>query len=58
VSLGAGLLPPLPLAGLCLFRRLLCFPLLLNAVKTYATLGGICGALRGVWGAYRETAVL
>ncbi len=34
------------------------FPLLLNAVKTYATLGEICDALREVWGAYRETAVL
>lgn len=34
------------------------FPLLLDAVKTYATLGEICDALREVWGAYRETAVL
>jgi len=34
------------------------FPLLLDAVRTYATLGEICDALREVWGAYRETAVL
>jgi methylmalonyl-CoA mutase N-terminal domain/subunit len=34
------------------------FPLILDAVKTYATLGEICDALREVWGAYRETAVL
>src|SRR5579875_78124 len=34
------------------------FPLILEAVKTYATLGEICDALREVWGAYRETAVL
>lgn len=34
------------------------FSLLLDAVKNYATLGEICDALREVWGAYRETAVL
>lgn len=34
------------------------FPLLLDAVKTYATLGEICDSLREVWGAYRETAIL
>lgn len=34
------------------------FPLLLAAVKTYATLGEIADVLREVWGAYRETAVL
>lgn len=34
------------------------FPLILDAVKTYATLGEICDAMREVWGAYRETAVL
>jgi methylmalonyl-CoA mutase N-terminal domain/subunit len=34
------------------------FPLLLHAVKSYATLGEICEALKEVWGAYRETAVL
>ena len=34
------------------------FPLLLEAVKSYATLGEICDAMREVWGAYRETAVM
>jgi methylmalonyl-CoA mutase N-terminal domain/subunit len=34
------------------------FPAILEAVKTYATLGEICNAMRKVWGAYRETAVL
>jgi methylmalonyl-CoA mutase N-terminal domain/subunit len=34
------------------------FPLLLDAVKSYATLGEICDAMREVWGAYRETAVM
>jgi methylmalonyl-CoA mutase, N-terminal domain len=34
------------------------FPLLLEAVEAYATLGEICDAMREVWGAYRETAVL
>lgn len=34
------------------------FPYLLDCVESYATLGEICNALRDVWGAYRETAVL
>jgi methylmalonyl-CoA mutase N-terminal domain/subunit len=34
------------------------FPLLLEAVEAYATLGEICDAMREIWGAYRETAVL
>lgn len=34
------------------------FPLLIDAVESYATLGEICDAMRQVWGAYRETAVL
>jgi methylmalonyl-CoA mutase N-terminal domain/subunit len=34
------------------------FPLILEAVKTYATLGEICDAMREVCGVYRETAVL
>jgi methylmalonyl-CoA mutase N-terminal domain/subunit len=34
------------------------FPLILETVKAYATLGEICDAMREVWGAYRETAVL
>lgn len=34
------------------------FPVLLDAVKSYATLGEICDAMREVWGAYRETAVM
>lgn len=34
------------------------FPLLLEAVESYATLGEICDAMREVWGAYRENAVL
>lgn len=34
------------------------FPLLIDAVEAYATLGEICDAMRQVWGAYRETAVL
>jgi methylmalonyl-CoA mutase, N-terminal domain len=33
------------------------FPLLLDAVKTYATVGEISHALKDVWGAYREPAV-
>jgi len=33
-------------------------PLILQAVKTYATLGEISDAMREVWGDYRETAVL
>ncbi|HEY9680670.1 MAG TPA: methylmalonyl-CoA mutase family protein [Drouetiella sp.] len=34
------------------------FPALLNAVHSYATLGEICDAMREIWGAYRETAVM
>lgn len=34
------------------------FPVMIEAVETYATLQEICDALRDVWGAYRETAVL
>jgi methylmalonyl-CoA mutase N-terminal domain/subunit len=34
------------------------FPVLLETVKSYATLGEICDAMREVWGAYRETAVM
>ncbi|HEY9788196.1 MAG TPA: methylmalonyl-CoA mutase family protein [Candidatus Obscuribacterales bacterium] len=34
------------------------FPVILEAVKTYATLGEICDVMREVCGAYRETAVL
>jgi methylmalonyl-CoA mutase N-terminal domain/subunit len=30
-------------------------PLLLDAVRAYATLGEICDALRGVFGTYQET---
>jgi methylmalonyl-CoA mutase N-terminal domain/subunit len=32
-------------------------PLLLDAVRAYATLGEMCNALRDVWGEYREEAV-
>ena len=31
-------------------------PLLLEAVRAYATLGEMCDALRDVWGEYEETA--
>ncbi len=34
------------------------FPLILEAVKTYATLQEICDVMRSVWGAYREPAVI
>jgi methylmalonyl-CoA mutase N-terminal domain/subunit len=33
-------------------------PVLLNAVRCYATVGEICDTLRGVFGAYTETSVL
>ncbi len=33
-------------------------PLLLDAVRAYATLGEICDALRDVWGEYEETPVI
>jgi methylmalonyl-CoA mutase N-terminal domain/subunit len=35
-----------------------CFPLLMETVESYATMGEICDALREVFGAYRETAVI
>jgi methylmalonyl-CoA mutase N-terminal domain/subunit len=34
------------------------FPALLDAVHSYATMGEICDAMREVWGAYRENAVM
>jgi methylmalonyl-CoA mutase N-terminal domain/subunit len=34
------------------------FPLILESVKAYTTMGEICDAMREVWGAYRETAVI
>lgn len=34
------------------------FPLILEAVKAYATLGEIANVMRDVWGAYREPAVI
>ena len=34
------------------------FPYLLDAVKAYCTMGEICDAMREVWGAYRENAVM
>lgn len=34
------------------------FPFLLDTVEAYATMGEVCDAMREVWGAYRETAVL
>jgi methylmalonyl-CoA mutase N-terminal domain/subunit len=33
-------------------------PLLLDAVRAYATLGEMCDALRSVWGEYEETPVI
>ncbi len=33
-------------------------PLILDAVRAYATLGEICDALRAVFGTYQETAHL
>jgi len=33
-------------------------PLILEAVKEYATLGEICGVLRDVFGEYRESVIL
>lgn len=35
-----------------------CFPFLMETVESYATMGEVCDAMREVWGAYRETAVL
>lgn len=34
------------------------FPYLIDCVESYATLQEVCDAMREVWGAYRETAVL
>ena len=34
------------------------FPYIIEAVESYATLGELCDAMREVWGAYRETAVI
>ncbi len=34
------------------------FPLILEAVRAYATVGEICGAMKAVFGTYEETAVL
>lgn len=34
------------------------FPLILDCVNAYCTMGEICDAMREVWGAYRETAVI
>jgi len=33
-------------------------PLLLDAVRAYATVGEMCDALRDVWGEYEETAII
>ena len=33
-------------------------PLILDAVKAYATLGEICGVLRGVFGEYKAADIL
>jgi methylmalonyl-CoA mutase N-terminal domain/subunit len=33
-------------------------PFILDAVRAYATIGEICGALGGVFGSYTEKAVL
>jgi methylmalonyl-CoA mutase N-terminal domain/subunit len=33
-------------------------PLLLDAVRAYATIGEMCDALREVWGEYEETPVI
>jgi methylmalonyl-CoA mutase N-terminal domain/subunit len=32
-------------------------PLIVDASRAYVTMGEMCGALRGVWGAWRETPV-
>ena len=34
------------------------FPLILEACKSYATLGEICDVMRGIWGQYRESSVI
>jgi methylmalonyl-CoA mutase N-terminal domain/subunit len=33
-------------------------PHILDAVRAFATVGEVCGALAGVFGTYRETSVL
>ena len=33
-------------------------PVLLDAVRAYATLGEMCDALRDVWGEYQEQAII
>ncbi len=33
-------------------------PLLIEAVRTYATVGEMCDALREVWGEYEETPII
>jgi methylmalonyl-CoA mutase N-terminal domain/subunit len=33
-------------------------PLLLDAVRAYATIGEMCNALRDVWGEYEENPVI
>jgi methylmalonyl-CoA mutase, N-terminal domain len=35
-----------------------CFPFLMDAVESYATLGEICDVMRDIWGQYREHAVM
>jgi methylmalonyl-CoA mutase N-terminal domain/subunit len=35
-----------------------CFPVLLDTIDAYATLGEICDVMRDVWGQYREHAVM
>jgi methylmalonyl-CoA mutase N-terminal domain/subunit len=33
-------------------------PLLVDAVRAYATVGEMCDALRDVWGEYEETPII
>jgi methylmalonyl-CoA mutase N-terminal domain/subunit len=33
-------------------------PLILDAVRAYATVGEMCDALRKVWGEYEETPII
>jgi methylmalonyl-CoA mutase N-terminal domain/subunit len=33
-------------------------PLLIDAVRAYATVGEMCDALRDVWGEYEETPII
>ena len=35
-----------------------CFPILLDTIDAYATMGEICDVMRDVWGQYRENAVM